>query len=266
MKSIKFRVVLSCLSVFSLASCATSSGDNSLQEVLDKGTFVLGLDATFAPMGFVDDQGNIVGFDIDLAKEVCDRLGVELVLQPIDWDAKILELNSKNIDAIWNGFTVTEDRRQEVSFSLPYLNNRQIVLTLDPQLDTLAELAGKSIGVQLQSSGQTALESSDIFDEIGEEVKFDTYDLAIADLQSGRIDAIVIDEIMGRYVNEEMGSPFTILTEDLGDEEYAIGFRLNDLALTEKFNEILEAMKTDGTGGDISEAWFGEDIFLPSND
>lgn len=249
-----------------LTGCTTNQDDSSLDDILDRGTFILGLDATFAPMGFINDNNQIVGFDIDIAREVTERLGVELVLQSIDWDAKILELNSGAIDAIWNGFTITPSRREEVSFSLPYLNNRQVVLTNVEGLDTLAELAGKKVGVQLQSSGQIALEASTIYSSISEVVKFSTYDLAIADLQSGRIDAVVIDEVMGRYVNAELGLPFTVLEEDLGDEEYGIGFRKNDLTLTDRINEILLEMKADGTAAAISIAWFGEDIFLPGEE
>lgn len=251
------------LASLSLAGCNAQTQDTSLEDIIDRGEFILGLDATFAPMGFTNDANEIVGFDIDIAREVTERLGVELVLQPIDWDAKVLELNSGNIDAIWNGFTITPARRDEVSFSLPYLNNRQVVLTNVEGLDTLAELADKKVGVQLQSSGQTALEASTIYTSIEEEVKFNTFDLAIADLQAGRIDAVVIDEVMGRYINAELGLPFTVLEDDLGDEEYGIGFRKDDLLLTERINEILLDMKEDGTAATISIAWFGEDIFLP---
>lgn len=247
-----------------MTSGCQSTVDDSLNSLLDKGTFILGLDATFAPLGFIDENNDIVGFDIDIARLITLRLGVELVLQPIDWDAKILELNSGTIDAIWNGFTITEERRDQVSFSLPYLNNRQIIMTSDSSIETLADLSGKSVGVQLQSSGQTALEASDIFDTIREEVKFDTFDLAIADLLSGRIQAVVIDETMGRYLNSKLDTPLLILTEDLGDEEYGIGFRLGDIELTEKINELLEEIKQDGTASAISIKWFGEDIFLPS--
>jgi len=254
----------SLVSSLVLVGCGPTPTDSSLEYILDKGTFVVGLDATFAPMGFVDENNDIVGFDVDIAREVADILGVELVLQSIDWDAKILELNAKTIDCVWNGFTITDARKLEVSFSLPYLNNRQVVMTKDATLMTLADLTDKSVGVQLQSSGQTALEASTIFSTIGEEVKFDNYDSAIADLNSGRIDAIVIDEIMGRYINAETGLIYSFMEEDLGDEEYGVGFRFNDLLLTERVNAILTEIKADGTGAAISEKWFGEDIFLPT--
>lgn len=262
MKNVLFSFAV--LSTLLMAGCQSSSSDESLTKIVEKGTFILGLDATFAPLGFVDENNDIVGFDIDIARLVTEELGVELVLQPIDWDAKILELNSGAIDAIWNGFTITEERQEQVSFSLPYLNNRQVILTNDSSIDSLSDLAGKSIGVQLQSSGQTALEASTIFPIISEEVKFDTFDLAIADLQSGRIQALVIDETMGRYTNAKLGNPFDVLTEDLGDEEYGIGFRLNDIELTNRVNEILQQIKQDGSAAEISVKWFGSDIFLPS--
>ena len=266
MKRFLFRLMSGAVVLSLIAGCTKAGKDDSLNEVLEKGTFVVGLDATFAPLGFLNDENEIVGFDIDIAREVCERLGVELVLQPIDWDAKMFELESKTIDAIWNGFTITPSRQEQVQFSLPYLNNRQIILTDDTSIDSVSDLAGKKVGVQLQSSGQTALEANAVYANIQEEVKFDTYTLALADLEVGRVDAIVIDETMGRYINSKLTTPFLVVEEDLGDEEYGIGFRKNDTKLVERINVLLQEMKSDGTSATISDFWFGEDLFLTGID
>ncbi|MFP4078799.1 MAG: amino acid ABC transporter substrate-binding protein [Bacillota bacterium] len=251
------------LLTLALSACGEeSTEDNSLDKVKEEGVLVMGLDATFAPMGFTDDDDDIVGYDVDLAKEVADRMGVELELQPIDWNAKVLELDTENIDIVWNGFTITDERAEKVLFSDPYMNNRQIVMTQDNSIETIDDLEGLNVGVQMQSSGQSALEKSDVYDDLEEVTKFDTYDLALEDLKSERIDAVVIDEVMGRYVNTRQGDVYSIPDFSLGDEEYGIGFRLGDEALKEEIESILEAMKEDGTGADIAREWFDEDVFM----
>ncbi|MFW6298895.1 MAG: amino acid ABC transporter substrate-binding protein [Bacillota bacterium] len=233
-----------------------------MENVKEEGVLVMGLDATFAPMGFTDDDDEIVGYDVDLAKEVADRMGVELELQPIDWNAKVMELDTHNIDVVWNGFTITHERSKKVLFSTPYMNNRQIVLTEDESIESEEDLAGLNVGVQMQSSGQSALETSDVYDDLGEVTKFDTYDLALEDLKSERVDAVVIDEVMGRYVNANQGDIYEIPDFSLGDEEYGIGFRLGDDALANEIESILDDMKEDGTGSEIAREWFDEDVFM----
>lgn len=251
------------LLTFALTACEEESNeDRSLEKVREEGVLVMGLDATFAPMGFTDDNDDIVGYDVDLAREVADRMGVELELQPIDWNAKVLELDTGNIDMVWNGFTITDERAEKVLFSEPYMNNRQVVLTQDDSIESVEDLTGFDVGVQLQSSGQSALEASDVYDDLGDMTKFDTYDLALEDLKSERIDAVVIDEIMGRYVNAEQGGIYEIPDFSLGDEEYGIGFRLGDSALKNEIESILEDMKDDGTGVEIAREWFDEDVFM----
>jgi len=250
------------LMIFTLAACGEEDTRSSLEKVQDEGVLVMGLDATFAPMGFTDENDEIVGYDVDLAREVASRMGVELRLQPIDWNSKVLELDTNKIDMVWNGFTITPERAEKVLFSDPYMNNRQVVLTLDDSINTIEDLEGKNVGVQMQSSGQSALESSNVFDDLSEMTKFDTYDLALEDLKSGRIDAVVIDEIMGRYVNNQQGDIFSVPDFSLGDEEYGIGFRFEDDALKNEIESILRDMAEDGTGASISEDWFSEDLFL----
>ena len=176
------------------------TGDGSLQYILDKGTLILGLDVGFEPMGYYDDNGDIVGFDIDLAKEVASRLGVELVLQPISWDAKEMELENKSIDVVWNGMSITDERVASMNFSKPYLANRMIIIVKDgSDITSKADLAGKSVACQSGSSALDAINAEpDVAATFGELV--DSYSdnpTAFLDLKSGRIDALVVDEVVG---------------------------------------------------------------------
>ncbi len=253
---------LSLLLVLTLGACADEEEQTSLEAIQERGYIILGLDDTFAPMGFRNEDGEITGFDVELAYAVADRLGVELRLQPIEWNSKELELNAKNIDMIWNGLTITDERKEQILFSDPYLNNRQIVMTRgDIPMESLNDLSGLTVGVQLESSGQSALESNAIFSDIDEMVKFDSYLEAILDLNSGRIDAIVIDEVMGRYILSQNTYSLEVSDVSLGDEEYGIGFRLDDASLCDKIDEILSELQGEGVTASISEYWFSEDRF-----
>jgi polar amino acid transport system substrate-binding protein len=248
---------------FGLISCDLNKDLSSWKKIKEQGYFVVGLDDTFAPMGFRDDAGNVIGFDVDLAKEVAKRLGVNVVFQPIDWDSKVLELNSGTIDMIWNGLTITDLRLLEMSFSNPYLANRQIVITnIDSTIDSIGNLAGLKVGVQISSASEDAVNANPIVSSLGELVKYDTYTQALLDLKNGVIDAVVIDEIMGRYMLTQINDTYKIASEDFGTEEYGIGFRLEDTELRDLFNQTLQAMVDDGTAARISMTWFGENIFL----
>ncbi len=175
--------------------------DTSMAYILGKNEIVLGLDASFPPMGYTDDDGNIVGFDIDLAKAVCAELGVDLKLQPIDWNSKDMEIAAKNIDIIWNGFSVNEERIEKYTFSKPYLANRQIIIVPDGSVITnKAELAGKKVGLQAGSTALDAVNADAIASEIGEIVTYPDNLSAFLDLKAGRIDAFVVDYVVGKYI------------------------------------------------------------------
>lgn len=179
-----------------------AADDTSLQYVLDKGTFIVGLDPAFPPMGYTDDSnGDLVGFDIDLAREVCKRLGVELKLQSIDWDAKEMELSGKNIDCIWNGFSINDDRIAALTLSKPYLANAQIVIVPEGStIKTKADLAGKTIGLQGGSSAYEAVMADSISASIGKIEEYADNLTAFMDLKAGRIDAFVVDRVVGEYM------------------------------------------------------------------
>ncbi len=178
------------------------AGDKSLDNILSKGKLVLGLDDSFPPMGFRDEKGNIVGLDIDLATEVAKRLDVELVLQPIDWDAKELELSTGKIDCIWNGMTINDERVGAMFFTKPYVANRQIVVVPEgSKIKTKADLKGKIVGLQKGSSSLDALNTEpDIASNVKEIVEYPNNVEAFMDLKAGRIEAFVVDEVAGRYI------------------------------------------------------------------
>jgi len=176
--------------------------DDSLQKILDKGTLVLGLDDSFPPMGYRDDNNEIVGFDIDLAKEVAARLGVELVLQPIDWNSKEMELNSGNIDCIWNGMTITDERIDTMFIPKAYIANEQIIIVGEGcGIETKADLEGKIVGLQAGSSALEALTSDTAtYESVKEVIEYADNVAAYLDLKAGRIDALVVDSIVGYYI------------------------------------------------------------------
>jgi polar amino acid transport system substrate-binding protein len=263
----KFLMILmiSLCAVMVFVSCkAKEEGDNSLKYIQDKGVFVLGLDDSFPPMGFRDENGEVAGFDIDLAREVCKRMGVELKMQPIDWDAKILDLNSKDIDVIWNGLTITEERMGKISFSKPYIANRQIVIVQAASgIETKADLAGKKVGIQLGSSADDAVNSDETtVASLDELVKFQDNIQALMDLAVGRLDAVVVDEILGRYYISKKPGVYTVAKEDFAAEEYGIGFRMGEDAFVNEVNRIMDEMVKDGSAAAISTKWFAEDILL----
>ena len=238
--------------------CDMSKADNSLKKVKEKGEFVLGLDDSFPPMGFRDKNNNIVGFDIDLAKEVCARMGVKLKTQPISWDAKEQELNTGNIDCIWNGMSVDSARAKAMNLSDPYFTNRMIFAVKNKELTTFETLKGKKIAVQNGSTAQKMLDASDVGKAAQEIVAFDDNQTALMDLEKGGVDAVFMDEIVARYWIVSNDKDYAILQESLSDEVYAVGFRKKDQALRDAVNSILDEMKKDGRFVEISAKWLGK--------
>lgn len=243
------------------------AGDGSLERVRKEGKLIIGLDDTFAPMGFRDEKGEIVGFDIDLAKEVSKRIGVEPVFLPCEWDGILLSLNSKKIDLIWNGLTITDDRKKQISFSKPYFTGDQIIITTPEKgIKKIADIEGKILGIQMGSASYFALEKAINKNKIKiKEIKnYPENASALLDLQAGRIDAVVIDSMTGNYYatkeNKKIGkdvfvSVDEVLTEE--KEEIGVGIRKVDVELREMIDKTLEDMKADGSFDTIYKKWFG---------
>ncbi len=259
---IKFLVGVMAVT-FAFAGCGNSSTtDTSWDKVKDKGEFVLGLDDSFPPMGFRDDNNEIVGYDIDLAKEVATRLGVKLKLQPINWDTKEQELNTGNIDCIWNGFTMTDELKKNILFSDPYMNNQQVIVVMaDSKCNSEADLAGKSVALQSESSAKVAVDSkTDFKASLKEVVELKDYTTCLMDLEKGGVDAVIMDEIVARYFIQMKSGKYKIIGDSLAAEQYGIGFRKADVQLMTKVNDTLKEMAKDGKIAEISNKWFGKDI------
>ena len=225
------------------------------------GTFTVGFDQEFPPMGFVGDDGEYTGFDLEVAKEVAERLGLEFVPQPVDWAAKDMELESGNIDCIWNGFTMT-GREDDYTWSEAYMANQQVfVVTAESGIKTLADLAGKVVEVQAESSAEAALKDDpDLTGTFGTLQTTPDYNTAFMDLQMGAVDAIAMDEVVARFQIEQRQVDFIVLDETLAAENYAVGFKKGNDTLKDQVQEQLEALAADGTLAKISEKWFDKDI------
>lgn len=228
-----------------------------------KGTFIVGFDQDFPPMGFVGDDGEYTGFDLELAEEVANRLGLEYVPQPIAWDAKDMELESGTIDCIWNGFTMN-GREDAYTWTTPYMDNSQVfVVAADSGITTQADLAGKIVEVQADSSAEAALKDNAAL--AGTFAALQTtpdYNTAFMDLEMGAVDAIAMDVIVAGYQLEQRGESdqFVILEETLASEEYGIGFKKGNEELRDQVQATLEEMAADGTLEKISTKWFSVDV------
>ncbi|MDT8903948.1 amino acid ABC transporter substrate-binding protein [Anaeroselena agilis] len=244
--------LVAVLAVTLLAGCGTA----------EKKKIVVGLDDHFPPMGFRDAKNNIVGFDVDMAKEAAKRLGMQVEFKPIDWNSKEAELNGKRIDVLWNGLTITEKRKQNILFTNAYMENKQIiVVAAKSPVKTKADLAGKVVGVQDGSSSIEAVEKEAAVAKSFKELKkYPDNVAALMDLKAGRIDALVVDEIVGRYYIAKKAGEYAVLNDNFGSEEYGVGLRKDDKDLQAKLQKALDEMKKDGTSAKISQQWFGANI------
>lgn len=223
---------------------------------------VIGLDDNFPPMGFRNEKNELVGFDIDLARATAKELGVEVEFKPIDWDAKEAELSGKRVDALWNGLTITPEREEKIAFTAPYMENHQIVIVLAKSpIKTKADMAGKVIGVQDGSSAVDAINKEpEVAKSFKELKKYGDNVTALLDLTTGRIDAVVLDEVVGRYYVAKKPGEYRVLEDNFGTEKYGVGVRKDDTVLLNALNKALNRVKTDGAGAKISEKWFGKNI------
>ena len=225
------------------------------------GTLIVGFDQDFPPMGFVGDNGEYTGFDLDLAKEVASRLGLEYKAQPVAWDSKDMELESGNIDCIWNGFTIT-GREDDYTWTTPYMANKQVfVVANDSDIKSQADLAGKVVEVQADSSAEAALkENQDLANTFGQLLTTPDYNTAFMDLEQGAVDAVAMDVIVAGYQIKQRNADFKILDDSLSEEEYGVGFKKGNTELRDKVQGALEEMAADGTLAKIADEWFGEDV------
>ena len=227
----------------------------------DGGTLIVGFDQDFPPMGFVGDDGEYTGFDLELAQEVAKRLGLEYKAQPIAWDSKDMELESGNIDCIWNGFTMT-GREDDYTWTEPYMANHHVfVVANDSDITSQADLAGKIVEVQADSSAEAALkEAPELTATFKDLLTTADYNTAFMDLEQGAVDAIAMDVIVAGYQIQQRNADFKILDDSLSEEEYGVGFKKGNTELRDKVQSTLEEMAEDGTLQEVSEKWFSKDV------
>ncbi|WP_340024836.1 amino acid ABC transporter substrate-binding protein [Paenibacillus sp. FSL K6-1096] len=248
-------LLLMVLAVAMLSGCSSSGNKD--------GKLVIGIDDKFAPMGFRDDKNEIVGFDIDYARAAAEKMGKEVTFQPIDWSAKESELNSGRIDMIWNGYTITDERKEKVLFTKPYLENSQVVVVLaDSPLTKLQDLAGKEVGLQSLSSAADALEANPVKASLKGVSEYTDNVLALTDLKSGRVDGVVIDEVVARYYIAKEPDTYKLMDESLAPEQYGIGIKKGNETLLNELQKALDELNSDGTAAEISTKWFGENKVL----
>ena len=279
MKKRLWMLTMAAAAAFALSGCSSDSGasqseaaDTAAQEQTAEegteegtesagGTLIVGFDQEFPPMGFMAEDGSYTGFDLDLAQEAAKRLGLEYKAQPIAWDSKDMELESGNIDCIWNGFTIT-GRENDYEWTEAYMDNAQVfVVYADSGIETLADLAGKVVECQADSSALAALnEDQELTATFAQLLTTADYNSALMDMEQGGVDALARDVAVASYQIQQRDADFVILDETLSSEAYAVGFKKGSTELRDAVQGALEEMAADGTMKEISEKWFGEDL------
>ncbi|MEG1503839.1 MAG: amino acid ABC transporter substrate-binding protein [Enterococcus sp.] len=276
MKMKKFVLgMVAAAAIVTLAACGSkkeASDTNSWKTIEKDKKVTIGLDDTFVPMGFKDDDGKIVGFDVDLAKAVFKEYGIEAKFQPIDWSMKENELDNGTIDLIWNGYTVTKSREKKVLFSDPYAQNEQVLVTKkDSGITDAKGMKGKVLGAQEGSSGYEAFNNQ--ADVLKDNVKdndatlYASFNEAMIDLENNRIDGLLIDKVYADYYLKQANKMdnFNIFNVGFTNEDFAVGARKGDKELISKINSAFKKLQEDGQYAEISKKWFGEELTLPKD-
>ncbi len=255
MKKKTVAVMMAALMAIGMASAV------NVQAGIEDKTLIVGFDAEYPPYGYMDENGEYTGFDLELAQAVCDLEGWELEKKPISWDSKDQELDAGSIDCIWNGFTMN-GREDDYTFSVPYVDNSQVIVVAeDSGIEKLTDLAGKTVGVQAASAALELLQSEEeggqkeLADTFGALNEFADYNTAFTELQAGALDALAIDVGVANYQLKSRGEGFKILDETLNTEQYAIGFKKGNEELRDIVNEDLQKLADDGTVEELAEKY-----------
>lgn len=247
-----------------------SKATTDWEKIEEKGEMIVGVDDTFVPMGFRDENDELIGFDIDLANAAGEELGIKIKFQPIDWSMKESELDNGTIDAIWNGYTVTEERKKKVNFGKEYLINEQVLVSMTKNdINSFADMKDKKVGAQEGSSGAASFDNKpEVLKDLvkdNEAVLYPTFTEAFMDLEAGRIQGLVIDKVFAEYYisQKDNKDDYTISPSEYEEENFAVGFRKDDKETTKKVNEAVKTLVENGKAKEISEKWFGEDRILP---
>lgn len=272
-KGILGLLTLVGMAVMSLAGC-TQLASNPTVDNWDKyqqqKSITVGFDNTFVPMGFEEKNGNYAGFDIELAQYVSKKLGIQVHFQPIDWDMKETELQNGTIDAIWNGYSATEERREKVAFTIPYMQNTQILVVKKTSgIHSVEDMTGKVLGAQNGSSGMLDFEEHPevLKNRVkgGDADQYQSVNEAIIDLKNDRIDALLIDRVYADYylTTEEIADEYDTIPSGFESESFAVGVRPADKKLLEALNQAFKELYQEGIFQQISQKWFGEDVATP---
>ena len=272
-KGILGLLTLVGMAVMSLAGC-TQLASNAKVDNWDKyqqqKSITVGFDNTFVPMGFEEKNGNYAGFDIELAKYVSKKLGITVHFQPIDWDMKETELQNGTIDAIWNGYSATDERREKVAFTIPYMQNSQILVVKKTSgIHSVEDMTGKVLGAQNGSSGMLDFEEHPevLKNRVkgGDADQYQSVNEAIIDLKNDRIDALLIDRVYADYylTTEGIADEYDTIPSGFESESFAVGVRPADKKLLEALNQAFKELYLEGIFQRISQKWFGEDVATP---
>ena len=269
-KGILGLLALVGVAVMSLAGC-TQLASNPKVDNWDKyqqqKSITVGFDNTFVPMGFEEKNGNYAGFDIELAQYVSKKLGITVHFQPIDWDMKETELQNGTIDAIWNGYSATDERREKVAFTIPYMQNTQILVVKKTSgIHSVEDMTGKVLGAQNGSSGMLDFEEHPevLKNRVkgGDADQYQSVNEAIIDLKNDRIDALLIDRVYADYylTTEGIADEYDTIPSGFESESFAVGVRPADKKLLEALNQAFKELYQEGIFQQISQKWFGEDV------
>ena len=270
MKRKKIALVLALFFSFFLTACTQKASDpnqDNWAKYQKQGSITIGFDNTFVPMGFEEKNGQYAGFDIDLAQAVSEKLGIQIKFQPIDWDMKETELQNGTIDAIWNGYTATDERKEKVAFTIPYMENQQVLVSKKSQnIQSVSDMTGKVLGAQAGSSGYIDFEAQpELLKNIVKDQKanqYQSFNEALIDLQNDRIDALLIDRVYANYYLETEGilDQYEIFPAGFESESFAVGVRPADKNLLANLNKAFVELYQEGKFQEISKKWFGEDV------
>lgn len=270
MKRKKIALVLALFFSFFLTACTQKSSDpnqDNWAKYQKQGSITIGFDNTFVPMGFEEKNGQYAGFDIDLAQAVSEKLGIQIKFQPIDWDMKETELQNGTIDAIWNGYTATDERKEKVAFTIPYMENQQVLVSKKSQnIHSIQDMTDKILGAQAGSSGYLDFEAQP--DLLKSQVKdqkanqYQSFNEALIDLKNDRIDALLIDRVYANYYLQSEGilNDYNVFSAGFESESFAVGVRPADKTLLVALNKAFVALYKEGKFQEISKKWFGEDV------
>ena len=270
MRKLKILITL-IITVLIVTGCASGGKDkprkDNWNDFQNYKKVVIGFDNTFVPMGFEQKDGTYAGFDIDLANAVFEEYGIKVKWQPIDWDMKETELTNGTIDLIWNGYSATDERREKVEFTIPYMRNEQVLVSKkSSHISQASDMAGKVLGAQTGSSGYVAFESNpEILKTIVKNhtaTQYQSFNEALIDLQNDRIDGLLIDRVYANYYLTEEGilDQYSVFSVGFESEDFAVGARKADRTLVEKVNAAFGKLYQEGKFQKIAEKWFGEDI------